>query len=88
MFRTLLAEAGILAIAGASAGIGLTVLVLYLFRSLIVVTLGLPVLLPSIPSLVLQVLAGLGVALVVITLAALFPAIRISRLDPAIAMRE
>ena len=88
VFRTLLAEAGILAVAGASAGIGLTVLVLYLFHTLIVVTLGLPVLLPSVPSLVVQVLVGLGVALIVITLAALLPAIRISRLDPAIAMRE
>jgi putative ABC transport system permease protein len=88
VFRTLLAEAGLIAVVGALTGIGLTVLILYLFRTLLVVTLGLPMLLPSAPSLLLQVLAGLGVALVVITLAALLPAIRISRLDPAIAMRE
>jgi putative ABC transport system permease protein len=88
VFRTLLTEAGILAVVGALAGILFTVLILYLFHTLIVVTLGLPLLLPSVPSLVLQVLAGLGVALIVITFAALVPAIRISRLDPAIAMRE
>jgi len=88
VFRTLLVEAGMLALAGALTGIVLTVLVVYLFHTLIVVTLGLPVLLPALSTLVLEVLAGLAVALVVITLAALLPAWRISRLDPAIAMRE
>ena len=88
VFRTLLVEAGMLALAGALTGIVLTVLVVYLFRTLIVVTLGLPVLLPALSTLALEVLAGLGVALVVITLAALLPAWRISRLDPAVAMRE
>lgn len=88
VFRTLLAEAGLLALAGALAGIALTVLVLYLFHTLIVVSLGLPFLLPALPSLALQVLAGLGVALAAVTLAALLPALWISHLDPAVAMRE
>ena len=88
VFGTLLAEAGLLALAGALSGIALTVLAIYLFRTLIMVSLGLPFLLPSIPSLLLQVSVGLCVTLAVITLAALLPALRISRLDPAIAMRE
>jgi len=88
VFRTLLVEAGMLALAGAFTGITLTILVVYLFRTLIVVTLGLPFLMPALSTLAAEVLAGLGVALVVITLAALFPAVRISRLDPAVAMRE
>jgi putative ABC transport system permease protein len=88
VFRTLLTEAGMLALAGALSGLALTVLVLYLFHTLIVVSLGLPFLLPSLPSLALQVAAGVGVALAVITLAALLPALRISHLDPSVAMRE
>jgi putative ABC transport system permease protein len=88
VFRTLLAEAGLLALAGAFCGIAFTILVVYLFRSLIMFSLGLPFLLPSLPLLVLQVLAGLAVALAVIALAALPSALRVSRLDPAVAMRE
>ena len=88
VFRALLAEAAILALTGALTGIALTVLVVYLFRTLIVVTLGLPFLLPALSTLTVEVLAGLAAALAVITLAALLPAWRISRLDPAVAMRE
>jgi putative ABC transport system permease protein len=88
VFRSLLAEAGLLAMAGGLAGIGLVVLATYLFRSLIVHTLGLPLLLPSPGALLLEVLAGLALALVSITLAAMLPAYRISHMDPANAMRE
>ena len=88
VFRSLLAEAGLLALAGALSGIVLTVAVTYLFRRLIVVTLGIPFLMPSPASLAIEVAVGLAVALAVITLAALLPAYRISHLDPAIAMRE
>ena len=64
------------------------VLATYLFRKLIVVTLGLPILLPSPGALLLEVVAGLALALVSITLAAMVPAYRISHMDPANAMRE
>ena len=47
-----------------------------------------PFLLPQVPALLVQVVAGLAVALLSVTLAALLPAYRISRLDPSIAMRE
>jgi putative ABC transport system permease protein len=88
VFRSLLTEAGLLAMAGGLAGIGLVVLATYLFRNLIVHTLGLPILLPSLATLLLEVVGGLALALVSITLAAMVPAYRISHMDPANAMRE
>jgi putative ABC transport system permease protein len=88
VFQSLLTEAGLLALAGGLAGIGLAVMAIYLFRQLIITSLNLPFLLPEIPTLLVQVLAGLAVALISVTVAALFPAYRISRLDPSIAMRE
>ncbi len=88
VFRSLLTEAGLLALAGGLAGIVLALLVTYLFRKLIVVTLGIPFLLPDPGHLLVQVVGGLAVALVSITVAAFFPAFRISRMEPANAMRE
>jgi putative ABC transport system permease protein len=86
--QSLLVEAGALAACGGGVGIFLAVLALYLFRRLIVVSFGLPLLLPSPGSLLLQVAAGIAVSLFTVFLAVLFPAVKISRLDPAIAMRE
>jgi putative ABC transport system permease protein len=88
VFRSLLIEAGMLAVMGSLAGIALTLTVTYLFRNLIVHILNLPFLLPSSGSLVLAVAGGLGLALVSITAAAMVPAYRISHMDPAAAMRE
>jgi putative ABC transport system permease protein len=85
---SLLAEAGILALLGSAVGIFLVVLVIFLFRKLIMVSLGLPFLLPSVGSLALQIGAGLVLSLLSVFLAALAPALKVSRLDPAIAMRE
>jgi putative ABC transport system permease protein len=86
--ESLLAEAGLLAVCGASVGILLAVLAIYLFRRLIMVSLGVPFLLPSAGSLALQIGIGLLLAMFSVLLAALVPAIKISRQDPAIAMRE
>jgi len=88
VFQSVLAEAGLLALAGGAGGILLTVLAVYLFRNLIMRTLGLPFLLPSPASLAGEVALGLGVALASVMLAALLPAVQISRQDPAAAMRE
>ena len=85
---SLLAEAGILAFCGASVGAFLAVLAIYLFRRFIIISLGVPFLLPSPGSLALQIGIGLLVAMLSVFLAALLPAIKISRQDPAIAMRE
>jgi ABC-type antimicrobial peptide transport system permease subunit len=63
-------------------------LAIFLFRNLIMVSLDIPFLLPSPVSLILQIGAGLILALFSVNLAALLPAHKISRQDPAIAMRE
>jgi putative ABC transport system permease protein len=86
--QSLIAEAGILALCGAAVGIFLAVLAIYLFKRLIMISLGLPFLLPSPGSLAIQIGVGFLVAIISVFLAALFPAVKISRQDPAIAMRE
>jgi putative ABC transport system permease protein len=85
---TLLVEAGTLAFLGGAVGIFLSVLAIYLFRRLIMVSLGLPFLLPSPGSLALQIVIGIFLAVFCVFLAVLFPAVKISRQDPATAMRE
>ena len=52
------------------------------------VTLNIPFLLPSPVTLLILVGEGLLLTLLSVNLAALLPAIKISRQDPAIAMRE
>jgi putative ABC transport system permease protein len=86
--ESLLAEAGLLAFCGASVGVLIAVLAIYLFRKLIMLSLGVPFLLPSAGSLLLQIGIGLLLAMLSVVLAALLPALKISRQDPAIAMRE
>ncbi len=86
--KSLLAEASLLAICGATIGASLAVMAIYLFRRLLVATLGVPFLLPSPGPLMLQVGAGLLLAMLSVFVAALFPALKISRQDPAVAMRE
>jgi putative ABC transport system permease protein len=88
VFQSLLAEASILALFGGATGVALAGLAIFLFRNLIMVSLEIPFLLPSPVSLLLQLGAGLFLALFSVNLAALFPAFKISRQDPAIAMRE
>jgi putative ABC transport system permease protein len=88
VFRSLLFEAGTLALAGGVTGILLTLAVTYLFHDLIVYLLDIPFLLPTVPDLLGPVSAGLSMALVSITVAAVIPAYRISTMDPAAAMRD
>ena len=88
VFQSMLAEAGVLAFVGGAIGIGLAGLALYLFRQFIMISFGIPFLLPSAGALLLQLGIGLVLALVSVGLAALFPALKFSRQDPAIAMRE
>jgi len=88
ILQSLLSEAAILALGGGAVGIVLGALTTFLFRDLIVRSLEMPFLFPSLPSLLTLVGAGLIVALAGVTLAALLPAFRISLQEPAIAMRE
>ena len=66
----------------------LAAVVIYFFHDLLVSGLGFTILLPSAPSLVALVVVGLLVALVVAAAAAFVPALRASRQEPAVAMRE
>ncbi|HSJ52388.1 MAG TPA: ABC transporter permease [Anaerolineae bacterium] len=85
---SLLAEAGFLALGGAATGAFIAALAIHLFRRLIMTSLGVPFLLPSPASLALQIGIGLLLAMLSVVLAALLPAIKISRQEPAVAMRE
>jgi putative ABC transport system permease protein len=88
VFQSLVTEAGLLALGGGAVGIALTCLAVYLFRTLIIVSTGIPFLFPSPALLLAQIAGGLALALLSVTLAALLPAYRISHMEPATAMRE
>ena len=88
VMRSLLAEAGLLALGGGLAGVVVVALGLSVFRKFVFDNLGIPFVFPDVPGLLLQVGLGLLLALFSVTLAALIPAYRISHEDPAIAMRE
>ena len=81
-------EAALLSLAGGLAGAVLAAVVIYFFHDLLVSTLGFTILLPSVFSMIALVLVGLLVALVVAAAAAFVPALRASRQEPAVSMRE
>jgi putative ABC transport system permease protein len=88
IFQTLLIEAALLASMGGLIGVVVTAPAIYLFRNALVASLEIPFLLPALPSLLALIGTGFVLALAGVTLAALVPALRISRQDPAAAMRE
>ena len=88
VFRLLLAEALVLALAGAASGIALCLAIAFWFREAIVFLLEMPFLFPPTALLAALIAAGLLVALLSVVLAAFVPAWRISRMEPASAMRE
>ena len=88
VLQSILAEAVLLAVDGGAVGLALACLATYLFRDLLMRSLGIPFLFPSLPSLLSLVGGGLVLALSGVTLAAFIPAYRVSRQDPALAMRE
>ncbi len=88
VLRSLLAEAGFLALVGGLSGAALTILVIALFRTRIILSLNLPFLFPSFFPLLAQVAGGLMLTLISVMLAALLPARKISFQEPAAAMRE
>ena len=86
--KSLLAEAAILAGTGGLVGVGLVVLVIYLFRNLIVQAMGVPFLIPAPLPLAGVMLVGLALALASVTLGAVIPILRIGLMDPVVAMRK
>jgi putative ABC transport system permease protein len=88
IFRMILTEASLLAACGAIFGIIIAGIGLYLFKDFIAASLKMPFLYPSISSFIGLFGAGLALAIITVTLSALIPAIRISKQELAIAMRE
>ena len=88
VFRLLLAEAAVLALAGAASGIAACLAMAFWFREAIVFLLQMPFRFPPPALLAALVAGGLLVALISVVLAAFVPAWRISRMEPALAMRE
>ena len=88
VFRSLLTEAGLLALFGGTTGVILAALTVSLFRNFIINSMGVPFLFPELPSLLAQIGIGLLAAMASVALAALIPAYKISHQDPSAAMRE
>jgi putative ABC transport system permease protein len=88
VLRSLLTQVLVLALAGGVLGIALAAAVVGLFRNLIVSSVGVPFLFPAWGALVLMLAGALALVLGGVVLAVLFPAIRVTGQDPAVAMRE
>ena len=88
IFRSVLTEAALLALGGAVIGITIAASGLYIFKDMIAGSLKMPFLFPSITSFIGLFSAGVILAIVSVTWSALIPALRLSRQELAIAMRE
>ena len=88
ILRSVLSEAIILALAGAVSGIVLATSGLYVLRNFIAGSMKLPFLFPSLSAFIGFFIAGVALAIATVMLAALMPAVRLSRQELAIAMRD
>lgn len=88
VLKSLLSEGLILGLAGGSAGIAIFIFAIYLFRNLIIQVMGVPFLIPSPISLFGLAVGAMLLTLGSVTLGALIPTLRVSLMDPSLAMRE
>lgn len=88
IFRTLWTEAALLSVAGALAGVLLSSLAVLLLRNYVSGSLHMPFLFPSAGSFLAMTALALALSLLTATIAVLVPARRISRAEPALAMKE
>lgn len=85
---TLLAESAILALGGGVSGSALTITAVTLTKGALVRAAGLPFAVPTPLSLAGIALAGMALAMLSILMAAAIPAVRVSRQEVALVMRE
>jgi putative ABC transport system permease protein len=88
IFKLFLTESSVLGLGGGLIGVVFAVVFVYLFRLYLMRSAGVPLLIPPLPSILGFMLACLVIALVLALPALLYPAVRASRVDPAVAMRE
>jgi putative ABC transport system permease protein len=88
IFRLFLTESSVLGLGGGVIGVVFAVIFVYLFRVYLMQSAEVPLLIPPLPSLLGFMLACLVTALILALPALLYPAVRASRVDPAVAMRE
>jgi len=83
VLKSILKEGFLLALGGGLVGAGVSAFVLGYFGDKLGSSLGLPLVLPGISAQFIMVMAVLALAIISVTLAALYPAWRISRQEPA-----
>jgi putative ABC transport system permease protein len=88
VLKSLLTEGALLAAAAATAGSVIGILGIFIFQSYFAGTLKMPFLFPSAGTLVLLYLLSLIISLIMMTIATVYPAMRISKMEPAMGMRE
>jgi len=88
IFKLFLTESSVLGLGGGLIGVVFAVVFVYLFRVYLMLSAEVPLLIPPLPSLLGFMLTCLVIALVLALPALLYPAVRASRVDPAVAMRE
>lgn len=88
IFRLFLTEGAILASVGDLTGMIVSTFLLYFLRTWLMPVFEVPIYLPSLPGLVVSMIGCFLIVLLLVFPALLYPAIRASRLDPALAMRE
>jgi len=88
ILRSLLAEGSLLAIVGSTVGSGIGALGIYIYQAYFSGHIQMPFVFPSVVSLLVLFLLGLVLAWIIVVLAIIFPAVRISRMEPAMGMRE
>ena len=88
VLKSLLAEGSLLAIAGAALGSLTGAIGIYIYKTYFSGHIQLPFLFPSVASLLFIFALGLVISSITVVLAIIFPALRISRMEPAMGMRE
>jgi putative ABC transport system permease protein len=88
IFKLFLTESSVLGLGGGLIGVVFAVVFVYLFRVYLMRSAGVPLLIPPLPSVLGFMLVCLIIALVLALPALLYPAVRASHVDPAVAMRE